>query len=104
MTNEADDTKSKPGSTRKPASALSLTSIVLPLIGLLIFLSGLAETSSHADYGRGAILGFFAWAGFGIAGGFCSIASLCRDGSNGIAASGLLFSAAPFITALFTMG
>jgi hypothetical protein len=82
-------------------STSSLSSIVLPVFGFMIFLGGIVSGRENADYGHDALLTFIAWILMSICGAGCSIFSLSRYGASKTAIIGLLLCAPPFLFILY---
>jgi uncharacterized membrane protein HdeD (DUF308 family) len=82
-------------------SGSSIFSVVLPVIGFLILMGGIAEGREMADNGHSALIGFCAWIILSIGGGSCGIFSLARQEFNITAIIGSFLCAIPFLCIVY---
>ena len=77
-------------------SARGVLSIVLAVVGPVIFFVEMENGQGSGDYGHSALVGFMVWLSFAVVGAVLAVSSLCRYKASITACIGLFLCAIPF--------
>ena len=84
-------------------SARGVLSIVLAVVGPVIFFAGVENGRGSGDYGHSALVGFMAWLAFAVVGAVLAVSSLYRYKVTITASVGLFLCAIPFLLVLYVL-